>query len=198
LFQKNPASRCSGVLRTYIVGGLVGAVQVGGGRGSEPATNGIMSRGSNQLKLNRPMLRSFSRATMVFAYPPKTLRAAKNGRSTCTDLARPSNDRLVRPAAMFLPDKPVPRELVDSGPRTGVIRARRVGKLQRPNPWHLRLHVIRVPAQVGKRLVRPGTLAEATSKGAPLVHELARAVRPHLRRGTLGQDGLWSMGISRG
>jgi nitroreductase len=85
------------------------------------------------------------------------------------DLEQAINDR--RSTRMFLPDKPVPRELVDQALELA-IRAPSNSNVQ---PWHLRL----VSGAARDRLVA-ALLAEATSK-PPVVPELPELFA-HLRR----------------
>ena len=89
------------------------------------------------------------------------------------DLEQAINDR--RSIRMFLPDKQVPRELVDQALELA-IRAPSNSNVQ---PWHLRL----VSGAARDRLVA-ALLGEARSK-PPRVPELPRAVRapaPRTRR----------------
>jgi nitroreductase len=106
-----------------------------------------------------------------------------NGRSTTHDLEQAINDR--RSTRMFLPDKPVPRELVDQ-PLELAIRSPSNSNVQ---PWHLRL----VSGAARDRLVA-ALLAEATSK-PPVVPELPELFA-HMRR-DLGAKVYGSMGIAR-
>ena len=99
------------------------------------------------------------------------------------DLEQAINDR--RSTRMFLPDKPVPRELVDQALELA-IRAPSNSNVQ---PWHLRL----VSGATRDRLVA-ALLAEATSK-PPVVPELPELFA-HLRR-DLGAKVYGSMGIAR-
>jgi nitroreductase len=106
-----------------------------------------------------------------------------NGRSTTHDLEQAINDR--RSTRMFLPDKPVPRELVDQALELA-IRSPSNSNVQ---PWHLRL----VSGAARDRLVA-ALLAEATSK-PPVVPELPELFA-HMRR-DLGAKVYGSMGIAR-
>ena len=99
------------------------------------------------------------------------------------DLEQAINDR--RSTRMFLPDKPVPRELVDQALELA-IRAPSNSNVQ---PWHLRL----VSGAARERLVA-ALLDEATSK-PPVVPELPELFA-HLRR-ELGAKVYGSMGITR-
>jgi nitroreductase len=99
------------------------------------------------------------------------------------DLEQAINDR--RSIRMFLPDKPVPRELVDQALELA-IRAPSNSNVQ---PWHLRL----VSGAARERLVA-ALLDEATSK-PPVVPELPELFA-HLRR-ELGAKVYGSMGITR-
>jgi nitroreductase len=99
------------------------------------------------------------------------------------DLEQAINDR--RSIRMFLPDKQVPRELVDQALQLA-IRAPSNSNVQ---PWHLRL----VSGAARDRLVA-ALLAEATSK-PPVVPELPELFA-HMRR-DLGAKVYGSMGITR-
>ena len=99
------------------------------------------------------------------------------------DLEQAINDR--RSIRMFLPDKQVPRELVDQALQLA-IRAPSNSNVQ---PWHLRL----VSGVARDRLVA-ALLAEATSK-PPVVPELPEPFA-HMRR-DLGAKVYGSMGITR-
>ncbi len=99
------------------------------------------------------------------------------------DLEQAINDR--RSIRMFLPDKPVPREIVDQALELA-IRAPSNSNVQ---PWHLRL----VSGAARDRLVA-ALLDEATSK-PPVVPELPELFA-HLRR-ELGAKVYGSMGITR-
>jgi nitroreductase len=99
------------------------------------------------------------------------------------DLEQAINDR--HSTRMFVPDKPVPRELVDQALELA-IRAPSNSNVQ---PWHLR-HVSGVARD---RLVA-ALLAEATSK-PPVVPELPELFA-HMRR-DLGAKVYGSMGITR-
>lgn len=99
------------------------------------------------------------------------------------DLEQAINDR--RSTRMFLPDKQVPRELVDQALELA-IRAPSNSNVQ---PWHLRL----VSGSARDRLVA-ALLAEATTK-PPVVPELPELFA-HLRR-ELGAKVYGSMGITR-
>jgi nitroreductase len=99
------------------------------------------------------------------------------------DLEQAINDR--RSIRMFLPDKPVPRELVDQALELA-IRAPSNSNVQ---PWHLRL----VSGAARARLVT-ALLDEATTK-PPVVPELP-ALFAHMRR-DLGAKVYGSMGIAR-
>jgi nitroreductase len=99
------------------------------------------------------------------------------------DLEQAINDR--RSIRMFLPDKQVPRELVDHALELA-IRAPSNSNVQ---PWHLRL----VSGAARDRLVA-ALLDEATSK-PPVVPELPELFA-HLRR-ELGAKVYGSMGITR-
>jgi nitroreductase len=99
------------------------------------------------------------------------------------DLEQAINDR--RSIRMFLPDKPVPRELVDQALELA-IRAPSNSNVQ---PWHLRL----VSGPARERLVA-ALLDEATSK-PPVVPELPELFT-HLRR-EHGATVYGSMGITR-
>ena len=99
------------------------------------------------------------------------------------DLEQAINER--RSIRMFLPDKPVPRELVDQALELA-IRAPSNSNVQ---PWHLRL----VSGAARDRLVA-ALLDEASSK-PPVVPELPELFA-HLRR-ELGAKVYGSMGITR-
>lgn len=99
------------------------------------------------------------------------------------DLEQAINER--RSIRMFLPDKPVPRELVDRALELA-IRAPSNSNVQ---PWHLRL----VSGAARDRLVA-ALLDEASSK-PPVVPELPELFA-HLRR-ELGAKVYGSMGITR-
>ena len=99
------------------------------------------------------------------------------------DLEQAINDR--HSTRMFLPDKPVPRELVDQALELA-IRAPSNSNVQ---PWHLRL----VSGAARDRLVA-ALLAEATSQ-PPVVPELPELF-VHMRR-DLGAKVYGSMGITR-
>ena len=99
------------------------------------------------------------------------------------DVEQAINER--RSIRMFLPDKPVPRELVDRALELA-IRAPSNSNVQ---PWHLRL----VSGAARDRLVA-ALLDEASSK-PPVVPELPDLF-PHLRR-ELGAKVYGSMGITR-
>ena len=99
------------------------------------------------------------------------------------DLEQAVNER--RSIRMFLPDKPVPRELVDRALELA-IRAPSNSNVQ---PWHLRL----VSGAARDRLVA-ALLDEASSK-PPVVPELPELFA-HLRR-ELGAKVYGSMGITR-
>ena len=99
------------------------------------------------------------------------------------DLEQAINER--RSIRMFLPDKPVPRELVDRALELA-IRAPSNSNVQ---PWHLR----RVLGAARDRLVA-ALLDEASSK-PPVVPELPELFA-HLRR-ELGAKVYGSMGITR-
>jgi nitroreductase len=99
------------------------------------------------------------------------------------DLEHAINDR--RSTRMFLPDKPVPRELVDQALELAV-RAPSNSNVQ---PWHLRL----VSGAARDRLVA-ALLDEARNKD-PVVPELPELFA-HLRR-DLGPKVYGSMGIAR-
>jgi len=99
------------------------------------------------------------------------------------DLEQAINER--RSIRMFLPDKPVPRELVDQALELA-IRAPSNSNVQ---PWHLRL----VSGAARDRLVA-ALLDEASSK-PPVVPELPDLFA-HLRR-ELGAKVYGSMGITR-
>jgi nitroreductase len=99
------------------------------------------------------------------------------------DLEQAINDR--HSTRMFVPDKPVPRELVDQALELA-IRAPSNSNVQ---PWHLRL----VSGVARDRLVA-ALLAEATSK-PPVVPELPELFA-HMRR-DLGAKVYGSMGITR-
>ena len=99
------------------------------------------------------------------------------------DLEQAINDR--HSTRMFLPDKPVPRELVDQALQLA-IRAPSNSNVQ---PWHLRL----VSGTARERLVA-ALLDEATSK-PPVVPELPELFA-HMRR-DLGAKVYGSMGITR-
>jgi nitroreductase len=99
------------------------------------------------------------------------------------DLEHAINDR--RSTRMFLPDKPVPRELVDQALELAV-RAPSNSNVQ---PWHLRL----VSGAARDRLVA-ALLDEARNKD-PVVPELPELFA-HLRR-DLGAKVYGSMGIAR-
>ena len=99
------------------------------------------------------------------------------------DLEQAINER--RSIRMFLPDKPVPRELVDRALELA-IRAPSNSNVQ---PWHLRL----VSGAARDRLVA-ALLDEASSK-PPVVPELPDLFA-HLRR-ELGAKVYGSMGITR-
>ena len=99
------------------------------------------------------------------------------------DLEQAINDR--RSIRMFLPDKPVPRELIDEALELA-IRAPSNSNVQ---PWHLRL----VSGAARDRLVA-ALLDEASSK-PPVVPELPELFA-HLRR-ELGAQVYGSMGITR-
>jgi nitroreductase len=99
------------------------------------------------------------------------------------DLEQAINDR--HSTRMFLPDKPVPRELVDQALQLA-IRAPSNSNVQ---PWHLRL----VSGAARDRLVA-ALLAEAISK-PPVVPELPELFA-HMRR-DLGAKVYGSMGITR-
>src|SRR5258705_1161873 len=99
------------------------------------------------------------------------------------DLDQAINDR--RSTRMFLPDKPVPRELVDQALELA-IRAPANSNVQ---PWHLRL----VSGPARERLVA-ALLDEATSK-PPVVPELPELFL-HLRR-EIGKTVYGSMVITR-
>jgi nitroreductase len=99
------------------------------------------------------------------------------------DLEQAINDR--HSTRMFVPDKPVPRELVDQALELA-IRAPSNSNVQ---PWHLRL----VSGAARDRLVA-ALLAEATSK-PPVVPELPELFA-HMRR-DLGAKVYGSMGIAR-
>jgi nitroreductase len=99
------------------------------------------------------------------------------------DLEQAINDR--HSTRMFLPDKPVPRDLVDQAIELA-IRAPSNSNVQ---PWHLRL----VSGAARDRLVA-ALLAEATSK-PPVVPELPELFA-HMRR-DLGAKVYGSMGITR-
>jgi nitroreductase len=99
------------------------------------------------------------------------------------DLEQAINDR--RSIRMFLPDKQVPRELIDQALELA-IRAPSNSNVQ---PWHLRL----VSGPARDRLVA-ALLDEATSK-PPVVPELPELFA-HMRR-ELGKKVYGSMGITR-
>jgi len=99
------------------------------------------------------------------------------------DLEQAINER--RSIRMFLPDKPVPRELVDQALELA-IRAPSNSNVQ---PWHLRL----VSGAARESLVA-ALLPEASSK-PPVVPELPELFA-HLRR-ELGAKVYGSMGITR-
>ena len=99
------------------------------------------------------------------------------------DLEQAINER--RSIRMFLPDKPVPRELVDQALELA-IRAPSNSNVQ---PWHLRL----VSGAARESLVA-ALLVEASSK-PPVVPELPELFA-HLRR-ELGAKVYGSMGITR-
>jgi nitroreductase len=99
------------------------------------------------------------------------------------DLEQAINDR--RSIRMFLPDRPVPRDLVDQALELA-IRAPSNSNVQ---PWHLRL----VSGPARERLVA-ALLDEASSK-PPVVPELP-GLFAHLRR-ELGAKVYGSMGITR-
>jgi nitroreductase len=99
------------------------------------------------------------------------------------DLEQAINDR--HSTRMFVPDKPVPRELVDQALELA-IRAPSNSNVQ---PWHVRL----VSGVARDRLVA-ALLAEATSK-PPVVPELPELFA-HMRR-DLGAKVYGSMGITR-
>jgi nitroreductase len=99
------------------------------------------------------------------------------------DLDQAINDR--RSIRMFLPDNPVPREVIDEALKLA-IRAPSNSNVQ---PWHLRL----VSGAARERLVA-ALLDEATSK-PPVVPELPELFA-HLRR-ELGAKVYGSMGITR-
>ena len=99
------------------------------------------------------------------------------------DLEQAINDR--RSIRMFVPDKPVPRELVDQALELA-IRAPSNSNVQ---PWYLRL----VSGPARDRLVA-ALLGEATTK-PPVVPELPELFA-HLRR-DLGAKVYGSMGIAR-
>lgn len=99
------------------------------------------------------------------------------------DLEQAINDR--RSTRMFLPEKQVPRELVDQALELA-IRAPSNSNVQ---PWHLRL----VSGPARDRLVA-ALLTEATSR-PPMVPELPELFA-HLRR-ELGAKVYGSMGITR-
>ena len=99
------------------------------------------------------------------------------------DLEQAINER--RSIRMFLPDKPVPREMVDQALELA-IRAPSNSNVQ---PWHLRL----VSGAARDRLVA-ALLDEASSK-PPVVPELPELFA-HLRR-ELGAKVYGSMGITR-
>ena len=99
------------------------------------------------------------------------------------DLEQAINDR--RSIRMFLPDKPVPREVVDQALQLA-IRAPSNSNVQ---PWHLEL----VSGAARDRLVA-ALLDEARSK-SPRVPELPELFA-HLRR-ELGKQVYGSMGIAR-
>jgi len=99
------------------------------------------------------------------------------------DVEQAINER--RSIRMFLPDKPVPRELVDQALELA-IRAPSNSNVQ---PWHLRL----VSGAARDRLVA-ALLDEASSK-PPVVPELPELFA-HLRR-ELGAKVYGSMGITR-
>ena len=99
------------------------------------------------------------------------------------DLEQAINDR--RSIRLFLPDRPVPRDLVDQALELA-IRAPSNSNVQ---PWHLRL----VSGPARERLVA-ALLDEASSK-PPVVPELP-GLFAHLRR-ELGAKVYGSMGITR-
>jgi nitroreductase len=99
------------------------------------------------------------------------------------DLDQAINDR--RSIRMFLPDNPVPREVIDEALKLA-IRAPSNSNVQ---PWHLRL----VSGAARERLVA-ALLDEPTSK-PPVVPELPELFA-HLRR-ELGAKVYGSMGITR-